>query len=98
MSGYKMMAESYDKLYKQGAISETEAQAAIRIYDFLDSCSDDDINMLYDSSAFNEISKSYVRLAVRELVSEGVIDDDQAQAVRNRFSLLHDEKRAGEVA
>lgn len=36
-------------------------------------------------------------LAVEELVSEGELDEDQGRAVRNRFSLLFDEKKAKEV-
>ena len=65
--------------------------------DFLATCDDTDICNMFDSSAFNEIAKSYLRIAVRELTDEGTIDEEQAQAVRNRFSLLFDEKQAHEV-
>ena len=38
-----------------------------------------------------------MRLAVRELVEEGTIEEEQGKAIRNRFSLLFDEKQAKEV-
>lgn len=64
---------------------------------YLASCDDEDIYNLFDSSALNEIVKAYMGLAVEELVSEGELDEDQGRAVRNRFSLLFDEKKAKEV-
>ena len=88
MNGYTMLADTYRK-----AGDEKKA----RIYDFLSSCTKDDICALYDSSAFNEICMSYVRRAVRELVAEDVLDEDQARAVRNRVSLLFSEKTAEDV-
>lgn len=97
MDGFKVMAESYRKAAEEGKISKEDAEKDCRIFEFLSSCDQDDICRLYDSSAFNEITKSYMRIAVNELISEGVIDEEQAKAVRNRFSLLFDEKRAKEV-
>ncbi len=97
MDGFKVMAESYRKAAEEGKISKEDAEKDCRIFDFLSSCDQDDICRLFDSSAFNEITKSYMRIAVNELISEGVIDEEQGKAVRNRFSLLFDEKRAKEV-
>lgn len=88
MNGFTMMADSYRK--------HGEEKKA-KLYDFLGSCSDEDICTLFDSSAFNDIAKGYMRLAVRELVDEGELDEEQGVAVRNRFSLLFDEKLAKEV-
>ena len=68
-----------------------------RIYDFLSTCDLDDIFILFDSAAFNEIAKSYLRKAVSELITEEVLEEGQARAIRNRFSLLFDETRANEV-
>jgi hypothetical protein len=67
------------------------------LYEYLGECSYEDICNLYNSTAFNEIAKGYMRLAVKELESEGVLDEEQARAVRNRFAFLHDEKQAQEV-
>ena len=97
MNGYQIMSDSYRKAAESGAITKEQADADCRIFDFLATCSDEDICRLFDSSAFNDIAKSYLRLAVKELVGEGTITEDQGQAVRNRFSLLFDEKKAGEI-
>ena len=97
MNGFKMLGDSYRKAFSQGEISREEAEKKCRIYDFLATCDQEDFYNLFDSSDFNEISKSYVRLAVKELVSEGTIDEDQGKAVRNRFCLFFDEKQAKEV-
>lgn len=97
MNGFKMMADSYRKAAAEGKISKEQADKDCRIYDFLATCDEDDFYKLFNSSAFNEIAKSYMRLAVKELVEEDVIDEEQGQAVRNRFSLLFSEKTAKDV-
>lgn len=97
MNGFKLMADSYRKAAEDGKIYKEEADKNIRIFEFLATCDEDDFCMLFDSSAFNEIAKSYLRLTVSELISEDMIDKDQGRAVRNRFSLLFDEKKASEV-
>ena len=88
MNVFTMMADGYRKHGK-----EKKAQ----LYDFLGTCSTEDIYTLFDSSAFNEIAQSYMSLAVRELVDEGELEEEQGLAIRNRFSLLFNEKRANEV-
>ena len=97
MEGYKIMADSYRKAAAEGKISKEEADKIIRSYDYLTECDQEDIYCLFDSSAFNEISKSYLRLAVKELIEENVIDEEQGRAVRNRFALLFSEKTAKDV-
>ena len=97
MNGFKVMADSYRKSASEGQITQEQADKDCRIFDFLATCDQDDFCRLFDSSAFNEITKSYLRIAVKELTDEGTIDEEQAKAVRNRFSLLFDEKRANEV-
>lgn len=97
MNGYELMSNSYKKAAAEGKISIETAEKECRIFDFLATCDEDDICKLFDSSAFNEIAKSYMRITVRELVSEDTITEEQAKAIRNRFSLLFDEKRAKDV-
>lgn len=97
MNGFALLSESYKKALSQGQINKEEAEKKCRVYDFLATCDQEDFCNMFDSSAFNEISKSYMRLAVKELTDEGTIDEEQAKAVRNRFSLLFDEKQAHEV-
>lgn len=97
MNGFEMMADAYRKMAADGNIPKEEAEKKCKTFDFLKDCDDEDIYNLFDSSAFNEIAKSYMRLTVKELVSEGELDEDQGRAVRNRFSLLFDEKKSKEV-
>ena len=97
MNGFKVMAESLRTASEQGTISKDQADKDIRIYDFLASCSEDDFCRLFDSSAFNDIAKSYLKIAVTELVEEGTLNEDQGQAVKNRLALLFSEKTAKDV-
>ena len=97
MNGYKVLADSYRKAAEQGKVEKAQAEKHARVLDFLGTCDDEDINALFDSSAFNEISKSYMRRAVKELIEEKVIDEEQGQAVKNRFSLLFSEMTAKDV-
>ncbi len=97
MNGFLMMADSYRSAIKQGKFKEEEVSSKIRLYEFLGTCSGDDFFDLFDSSAFNEIMMNYVRKAVKELVDEDIIDDEQGVAVRNRVSLLLSEQTAKEI-
>lgn len=97
MNGYKLMADSYREAAEKGIISKEEAEKIARNYDYLAGCDTEDIYNLFDSSAFNEIAKSYLRIAAKELIEEGTIDEEQGRAIRNRFSLLFSEKQAKEV-
>ena len=97
MNGYKLSADTYRKAAKENKITQEQADKECKVLDFLAICDEEDICNLFNSSAFNEIARSYLRIAVRELVDEGIIDYEQARAVRNRFSLLFDEKLAQEV-
>ena len=97
MNGFTMMADSYRKAAAEGKITKEQAEKNCKAFDFLGSCDDEDINNLFDSGAFNEIARSYMRLAVKELIAEGTIDEEQGRAVRNRFAFLFSEKRAADV-
>ena len=97
MNGFKILSDSYRQAAEQGKISKEQADKECRIYDFLASCDEEDICNLFDSSAFNDIAKGYMRKAVTELIAEGVIDEEQGQSVRNRYALLFDEKGAKDV-
>ena len=88
MNGYKLFAESYR------TIGETRKA---NLYELLGELDDEDVCTLFDSTAFNEIARSYLRIAVRELVSEDTITEEQAKAIRNRFSLLFDKMSAEDV-
>jgi hypothetical protein len=97
MNGFKMMADSYRKLADEGKITKEQAEKDCKAFDFLANCDQDDFNNLFDSGAFNDIAKSYMRIAVKELIEESVIDEEQGQAIKNRFALLFSEKTAKDV-
>jgi len=88
MNGFEILADAYRK-------SGNEKNA--KVLDFLANCDEEDICNMFDSTAFNEIAKAYMRQTVKELIGEGTITEDQGQEIRNRFSLLFNEKRAGEI-
>ena len=96
-NGFAIMADTYRKRASEGLISVPDAEKKYKAFDFLKDCDKEDICNLFDSSAFNEIAKSYLRLAVKELIAEGKLNEDQGKAVRSRFSLLFDEKNAKDV-
>jgi len=97
MNGFALLADAQRKAVEQGFIGKEEAEKKCRVYDFLATCDQEDFYNLFDSSAFNEISKSYMRLAVKRLVDNGTLEEDQGTAVRNEFAFLFDEKQSKEV-
>ena len=88
MNGYTILADTYRK--------HGQNRKAL-LMDFLSTCTDEDLCTLFDSAAFNQITMSYVRTAVKELIQEEVIDEEQGTSIRNRVSLLFDEKTAKEI-
>ena len=46
MTGYKIIAETYKELLKDKNIDQETIKKKIRIYDFLDSCDEDDLTLL----------------------------------------------------
>ena len=89
MNGFKLMADSIRK------VNGNEKQA--RVYDYLATCDQDDIYTLFDSTAFNEISKQYLRVAGSRLIDSGTIDEEQARAIRNEYARLFEDKTAKEI-
>lgn len=98
LNGFKIISLSYEKLAEQGVISAAKAEKECKIYDFLANCDEDDFFKLFDSSAFNEIVMNYVRRAVWELAEEGVLEEDQGYAVRDRVHLLFSECSAKQIS
>lgn len=93
MNGYEMMADSYRQLVKQGKIDKETADREIRVYDFLTTCDSDDLCRMVDSSAFNDIIRAYLKMAVQ---SAG-IDEDAREKVVGQLRWLFDEKTAKQV-
>ena len=97
MNGFILMANSYRKAAGEGKISKEQAEKQARVYDFLGTCDADDMYTMFDSTAFNEIAKDYMRAAVKRLIDNGTIDEEQGAAVRNEYAFLFSEKTAKEV-
>lgn len=93
MNGYEMMADSYRQLVKQGKVDKETADREIRVYDFLATCDSDDLCRMVDSSAFNDIIRAYLKMAVQS----ADIDEDARQKVVGQLRWLFDEKTAKEV-
>lgn len=89
MNGFKIMADSYRKLAEQGVDVEKE----IKIYDFLSTCDEDDKCIMVDSSAFNDIIRAYVKMAV----DNAEIGDKEKEKVLGQLRWIFDEKQASEV-
>ena len=93
MNGFTMMADSYRLLMKQGKIDKETAEKEIRIYEFLATCDTDDFCRMVDSSAFNDIIRGYVALAVEN----AGIDEKSQKKVEAQMYRIFDEKQAKEV-
>lgn len=93
MNGYEMMADSYRQLVKQGKIDKETADKEIRVYDFLATCDSDDLCRMVDSSAFNDIIRAYLKMAVQS----ADIDEDSRNKVVGQLRWLFDEKTAKQV-
>lgn len=93
MNGYEMMVDSYRQLVKQGKIDKETADREIRVYDFLATCDSDDLCRMVDSSAFNDIIRAYLKMAVQS----ADIDEDSRNKVVGQLRWLFDEKTAKQV-
>lgn len=99
MNGYSLTAQTYRDLEKKGVYTKEKADKFVRIYEFLATCDKEDICNLFDSSAFNDITRGYIMLAVEnsnidekakeEIInnSKYVFDDTAAEEVLKRFHL-----------
>ena len=93
MNRFLVMAESYKKLMNEGKIEKEVAEKEIRIYEFLATCDDDDKCIMVDSSAFNDIIRAFLKMAVKN----ADIDEEAQDKVLNQLRWIFDEKRAKEV-
>jgi len=93
MNGYTMMADSYKMLMEQGKIDKKTAEKSIRIYEFLATCDNDDLCQMVDSSAFNDIIRAFLKMAV----VNAELGEEQQDRVLNQLRWIFDEKSAKEV-
>ena len=93
MNGFKLMSDGYKQLVAQGKLTPEQADPEIRVYDFLAACSTDDLYRLMDSSAFNDIIKSYVAAAC----DDAGLPNKQKGNVMNSLKWILDTKTAREI-
>lgn len=93
MNGYTMMADSYRHLMEKGKIDKETAEKEIRIYEFLATCNTDDFCRMVDSSAFNDIIRAFLKMAVEN----ADIDEESKDKVIRQLRWIFDEKSCREV-
>ena len=93
MNGYTLMAESYKKLMNEGKIEKEVAEKEIRIYEFLATCDLDDKCIMVDSSAFNDIIRGYLQLAL----TNAELDENSQKKALEQLRWIFDECSAKEV-
>lgn len=94
MNGYQLTADSYRKLLQtEQDIDKAKVEQKIKALDFLASCSKEERLELFNSSAFNDVVKGYVLLALDNLKT----DTEQRKAIINEVAYLFDIKGADEA-
>ena len=80
-----MMADSYRELMNNGKIDIETAEKKIRIYDFFATCDIDDFCLMVDSSAFNDIIRAFLKMAVN---NAGISDKAKEKVFRELRSIF----------
>ena len=96
MNGYQFQADAYRKYLEQHPNEENKEymERIIKVNEFLATCTKEDIEELYNSSAFNEITKTYVKKAMQNLGFKR----KEVEAVQDEIKWLHDTIGAGMIA
>ena len=85
MNGYQMLAESYESLLAKGKVPEEVARPKIRVYNFLATCSKEDFYTMVDSSAFNDIIKSFCKVAMKSAELDAGVSKKVLQELEGLF-------------
>lgn len=98
MNGFQMQADTYRNLLETDKTLDREAiQKRIKAYDFLATCDREEALALFDSSAFNDVVKGYLKMAVDHLELEDDVRKDLRSELLNEFRYLFDTVRAGQA-
>lgn len=62
---YKEKIEAIDKKLEEGTITIEKASKQKRVYEFLSECDEDDIECIFHTGAFNEITRGYFYTALK---------------------------------
>ena len=93
MNRYKIWAECFKKMMDKGKIDKETAEKEIRIYEFLATCDKDDLCRMVDSTAFNDIIRAFLKMAI----DNADIDERAKENIKNQLRWIFDEKSAKEV-
>lgn len=85
MNGYKMTADAYRQAKKKDPRLDLESR--IKTLDFLGTCTEEDICNLFNSTAFNNICMSYVKMALDDFEE---LSDDMKDRIINHVRYKFD--------
>lgn len=96
MNGFELHSQSYKKYLKEHPNEPEDVRAPmlrkIKALDFLSGCTEAERLELFNSSAFNDVVKGYLKLAVDNIKLD-MDDEDKAelrQSLLNEFRYLFD--------
>ena len=93
MNGFALMTNNYRKATDQDKMNNAEAEIKIRIFDFLATYLQNDFYFIVNSSAFNNIIKNFLKVALQNART----DEEMTGKVMNELRWLFSEKTAKEI-
>lgn len=82
MNGYKMTADAYRQAKKKDPRLDVDSiNSNIKVLDFLATCTEEDIQNLFNSTAFNNICIGYVKMALNDYGEFG--EDTKDRIINN---------------
>ncbi len=94
MNGYKLQADAIRKIVERDDDCDKEAMLSkAKVYDMLSELSQDQIYEIYNSSAFNDVTKAYAKKAMENVG----VNEEQIKEVLSEIKYLHDTITAGEI-
>ena len=97
MTFYNTMAADIRQVAKNYRKKADTIEKRARVYDFISTCDKEDVFTLFDSSVFNVIAQTYLRLAVKRLQETGTISTEAGQAIDDEYTKLLDDKDSKRV-
>lgn len=92
MNGFERMAQAYEKMLRGGAEDEGIKQK-IKVLRLVAGLTEDEIDALFDTSAFNSIVKGYLIAAM----GNAELTDEQRSDIQNGLRFALDEMSAGDA-
>ena len=87
MNGYQMTADSYRTLLeREQNIDRASIERKIKALDFLATCTKEERLELFNSSAFNDVVKGYLKMACNNME----LEDETRQGLLNELRYLFD--------